>query len=515
LRIASRLGLVVACLVLAGCAATTEPASGVGSTTATLNAAGRSDSTPAHYYFQYAVAPQALGTGFGFQTPTRGPVAPNTPGGGGFAPFSAPVSGLFTGTTYFYRVCGGDGSTHGDVCANTRSLTTTVPGATVAFAPPVDYAVHSAPAAVAIANLQGFGDTDLVSANPSTNDVSVLLNQSDGAFAPAVNYPTGSAPTAIAMGDFTGQGDDDVVTSDASGVSVLLGRGNGTLGPAVHYAVPQPVAVATGDFTGDGHQDIAAYGDSGGQAVVAVLPGNGKGGFGAPLATNAGPLGNANNQVTITALKAMAAGHFDKTGRPDLAVTGSYTDFVTQPCCYTIPGAFVAVLLNSGNGTFTVDQLPPGFQQTFEGNGGGAVAAGPLTSTSAFDDLYYSELQSTPGGPGVKDGWVYRQPSAGDGSFGAAQTIANSSQPSDAIALAHVSSHVDDDLVISDPTDGLSVLPGNGDGTFKSPVSITSITAGQGVASADLNGDGRSDIAVGAPGGAASVAVLMNASPAG
>src|SRR5437660_68787 len=115
----------VSCAVLAGCAATTDPASDLTASSARLNADGRTDSTPAHYYFQYSTAANALGTGFGLQTPTRGPIPAGTSGPGDtLLPFSESVSGLKPGTTYYFRVCGGDGQTTQDVCAQTRSFTT-------------------------------------------------------------------------------------------------------------------------------------------------------------------------------------------------------------------------------------------------------------------------------------------------------------------------------------------------------------------------------------------------------
>jgi hypothetical protein len=141
-------------LAVAGCAATTDPASDVTASSATLRAAGRTDSTPAHYFFQYSVNPSALGTGFGQQTPTRGPIPAGVQtSGGGLVPFSEAVSGLKPGTTYYYRVCGGDGQTNGDVCAQVRSFTTP-PGAV--FNTPGTYS-WTVPAGVSTAMFDVYG----------------------------------------------------------------------------------------------------------------------------------------------------------------------------------------------------------------------------------------------------------------------------------------------------------------------------------------------------------------------
>ncbi len=407
------------------------------------------------------------------------------------------------------------------MCANTRGLTTTASSAGVAFAPPVDYAVHSAPAALAAANLQSFGDSDLVSANPSTDDVSVLLNRGDGTFAPAVNYATASAPVAVAVGNLTGHGDRDVVAA-GSAVSVLLGRGDGTLSPAVHYTLPGPAqSVVLGDFTGDGKMDIATFeiDSTTGNGEVSVLLGNGNGSFGAPVTTVVAPAGQQGTQFIRIVSGSLVAGKFDQTGRLDLAVAGTMTE--TSQAIQNFPVAFGRVLLNTGSGAFSVSPLPLGRQ--FSGTEAISLfglAAGAPTSSPASPDLYYTQEEGTVVNGTPEGGfWAYRNPGNGNGTFGSAQTIAtlipltatNFNITNVTLALAHLSSHVNNDLAISDPTQGLTVLPGNGDGTFKLPVAITSVTSSQGLATADLNRDGKTDIAVGAPGGAAQVAVLMNA----
>ncbi len=114
----------VSCLALSACAAYTDPASNVGGLTATLNAHGRTNGTPAHYYFQYATKEADLGTARGRQTPERGPIPPDVPAGGGNVAFGEYVGGLTPDTTYFYRVCGGDQQIHPDVCAPVKQFTT-------------------------------------------------------------------------------------------------------------------------------------------------------------------------------------------------------------------------------------------------------------------------------------------------------------------------------------------------------------------------------------------------------
>jgi hypothetical protein len=135
-RVCVTVSMVVSCVALSGCVALTDRASHVSAFSAQLNAHGHTDSTPAHYYFQYAETKAALGTSSGAQTPTHGPIPPNYPAGGTDASFGETVTGLQPSTRYYFRVCGGDGQTDSDVCAPTRSFLTR-PG--VSFATPGVY----------------------------------------------------------------------------------------------------------------------------------------------------------------------------------------------------------------------------------------------------------------------------------------------------------------------------------------------------------------------------------------
>jgi hypothetical protein len=201
--------------------------------------------------------------------------------------------------------------------------------------------LNPAARSLAVADFNGDGKADLALTRQDT--VSVLTGNGDGTFAPLADYAVPDA-SRLAVGDFHGDGRPDLAVTTpgapvdghlvATGVAVLLNRGDGTFAPASHLAPGfQPLALAVGDFNGDGKQDIAAAATYG-----VTLLGNGDGTFAPPITLYTRPLDNGSISLAV--------GDFTSSGRQDLAVATS-----------SGPAGRLSVLQNQGNGTFDTPDL--------------------------------------------------------------------------------------------------------------------------------------------------------------
>src|SRR5262245_55119788 len=160
------------------------------------------------------------------------------------------------------------------------------------FLPAMDYPAGPNPQAIVSADFNNDGALDLVTANPGSHSVSVLLGDGAGGF----GAPTASAGTAndaferasVTVADFNRDGRLDLATAmygyNEFGyfgrLDVRLGNGNGTFQSPTQVGAGSPLAVAAGDFNNDGKSDLLLTEDFlGEQGIVHVLLGNGLGGF--------------------------------------------------------------------------------------------------------------------------------------------------------------------------------------------------------------------------------------------
>ena len=93
----------------------------------------------------------------------------------------------------------------------------------------------------------------------SGGSTSTTTSTGDGTFQASRTYNVGSNPSSVAVADFNGDGKSDLVTADngANKVSVLLGNGNGTFQARQSFATDlSPSCVAVADFNGDGKSDL-------------------------------------------------------------------------------------------------------------------------------------------------------------------------------------------------------------------------------------------------------------------
>ncbi|HEV8058485.1 MAG TPA: FG-GAP-like repeat-containing protein, partial [Gemmataceae bacterium] len=360
------------------------------------------------------------------------------------------------------------------------------------------------PFQVAVADLNGDGRPDIVTANRSDNSVSVLLSNPDGSFQTKETFATDTQPFSVAVGDVNGDGIPDIVTANYAGssVSVLLGNGDGTFREHVDYPAGSAAYDAVlADVNHDGKLDIIVANKN--DNTVGVLLGNGNGTFRAmksyPVAS--GPFEVVVADVNGDGIPDIVVSHFSATvvdvllGKGDgtfepalefpvgsrpygLAVADVNGDGKPDIITANYRSADVSVLLGNGNGTFGPPQLipvglAPNEVKVADLNGDGI----PDIVTANYGGNSVSVLLGN-----------------GNGSFQPQQTFSAGSGPA-SVAIADINGDGKLDLVVGNRNEStINVLLGNGNGTFEAPIPFGVGKNKYSVAVADVNGDGNADI---------------------
>lgn len=144
--------------------------------------------------------------------------------------------------------------------------------------------VGKGPGFVLLADVNHDGHLDVLVANEDSENLSVLLGDGKGHFvaAPGSPFACGKGPNDIAVGDMNGDGNLDVIIANTQTpyITILLGDGKGGFKPSPHspFATtsnPHVHGVAVGDFMGDGKMSVVT--DSWGNDKIILLPGDGHG----------------------------------------------------------------------------------------------------------------------------------------------------------------------------------------------------------------------------------------------
>jgi uncharacterized repeat protein (TIGR01451 family) len=345
------------------------------------------------------------------------------------------------------------------------------------FAAAVSFSAGTLPTAVALEDLDGDTKPELIAVNGQSHTVSVWHNLSvSGAitansFAPRVDFSAGTTPRTLAVADLDGDCRPDVVVGSTTQDELRVLRNTSSPGniilaaPLVVATEDQPVGIALGDVDGDGKADILVA-NSSAQSISGFRNTSSLGQIGlAPkvdFAAGSGPT-------------SVALGDLNADGKPDLAVA--------------LGSDQVALLRNLSSGPGALAFAAPFFYPV--GANPNAVAIGDLDGDGKPD-------VATPNGGNAVT--VLRNTSPpGSISFAAADFFATGINPFGLMA-ADLNGDGKPDLAVANYDDGtISLLRNNsaaGVIAFAPQITFAANPQPSHIAVADLDGDGRLDLAV-------------------
>lgn len=387
-----------------------------------------------------------------------------------------------------------------------------------------DLPVGATPRAIASGDLNGDGKIDLVVANGSSNDLSVLLAAGLGVFRPEIRVPTGGDPEGVVVGSFNSSTDANLDIAVAAFLEdrfqILLGNGAGGFSAPTSFSTgigTGPKALSVLDWNLDGKKDLAVL--LAGTNEVKLYNGDGLGGFSLHGTYPVG-MGPA----------ALVTGDWDGDGKTDMAVAndaaGTVTIYYGGPtgfqtcggCVFTVavnpnPTSITAGLLNSDafpdlvlgcTGT-DIDGNPlpasillgdPDFGFTtlsslVTGSVSYSVATGDFNGDAKRDIAVGLEGGGSPGTVRIFSG-------NGFGSFTQAGTFPVGSVPV-GLAVADLAGSTAIDIATANTTAGSSsLLVNDGTGVFTA-TPVHALAAGSTLSAmdaVDFSGDGKVDIAV-------------------
>jgi hypothetical protein len=349
-------------------------------------------------------------------------------------------------------------------------------------------AIGAYPSSVAVADMDGDGDLDLLTSNEDANSVSLRVNNGQGVFNVGQEVAVGARPDALVVGDVDGDGDLDFLTAayDLSRtVSLRLNNGQGSFDRGQEILTgPFPRSVTLGDIEGDGDLDLLVA--SSGSNTVSIRRNDGTGSFSGSQEV---PVGEGSTDVVV--------GDVDGDGDLDL-LTADYGN----NRLFSGGGTTVSVRLNDGQGNFS------GTQQVTVGLGPYALAIGDIDGDGDLDLLTANSGRSTPTASGNTT--VSVRLNDGQSNFSGNQEFSVGATTRE-LVLGDIDGDGDLDVLVargaSSGSSAVSVRLNNGRGQFSGTQEVEVGTAPRALALGDVDGDGDLDLltAIGTTSGAVSV----------
>jgi hypothetical protein len=335
------------------------------------------------------------------------------------------------------------------------------------------------------------------SSNTCPGTVTVLLGNGDGTFQVPPPYPSGGYDAdSVAVGDLNRDGKLDLVVANLC---------QGSCGQKNNGVVS--VLLGKGDGT---FQPAVEYPSGGfGSSSVAIGDFNGDGNADVVVANQCSAsdcksggsvsvlLGNGNGKLQPAKISSSGGYTTLSVAVADFNDDGNLDVAIANQCQDTsCQNGSVSVLLGNGNGTF---QTPLSFSSAaYKTN---FVVVGDFNGDGHVDLAAASQCQDS----SCQNGGVSVLLGNGNGTFQPAQSYTSGGFQADSLAVADLNADGKDDLVVSNlcqstyncSNGAVTPLIGRGDGTFF--VRHTYSSGGQNaysVATGDFNGDGNADVVV-------------------